>query len=508
MQNNQRKLLALLTKAMATGLALLMAESNALAVSANDGDASTPSIIITSAQELKDAVTSGTEDVSLILDADIDYDQSAFGTLTITKNIRIDCGDYKISLKMDWNASDDGVISIGKGASLTLVNAEISQSDKSMIGVNDGTFVIESTKGTGISANCVVANNNGKVIVKNGSFNLSEFFVDECPGSIEIMNGVFRSKQYLFDSISGRLIIHQADAIAEGGSCIYVDEEGEADIFGGTFTSAYNCISNYGKTILHPGTSFESTTDGWNALYSDEGTYYVSEDGYPTVPMENWDNAAKVEILSKKSLEKTSISVQVNWIGKEAEKTEIWLLADGAKNQNITLSNANAWAASFTDLPKYGGEDEHEIAYWVVPSAIAGYDSQVSGNAKDGFTITYTVAGKASFPVSVVWKGGTGERTIVHLLADGAEAAKQELNAGNQWNFTFADYDRYSAGHEINYTLSVDNVPGYSTEVTWVTGEGFIVTNTRIQPSSENSVTPSGGIPSGKSIVPQTGAHK
>lgn len=49
MQNNQRKLLALLTKAMATGLALLMAESNALTVSANDGDASTPSIIITSA---------------------------------------------------------------------------------------------------------------------------------------------------------------------------------------------------------------------------------------------------------------------------------------------------------------------------------------------------------------------------------------------------------------------------------------------------------------------------
>lgn len=56
MNTEQTKLLTLLTKTMAAGLALLLAESNTLAVSANEDNASGQPIIITSAQELKDSV--------------------------------------------------------------------------------------------------------------------------------------------------------------------------------------------------------------------------------------------------------------------------------------------------------------------------------------------------------------------------------------------------------------------------------------------------------------------
>lgn len=68
-------LLARLTKAMSLELAFLMAESNVLPVSANEDKPLSEPKIVMNAEELKDVITNAVDDMSIMLGADIDYDQ-------------------------------------------------------------------------------------------------------------------------------------------------------------------------------------------------------------------------------------------------------------------------------------------------------------------------------------------------------------------------------------------------------------------------------------------------
>lgn len=68
-------LLARLTKAMSLELAFLMVESNVLPVSANEDKPLSEPKIVMNAEELKDVITNAVDDMSIMLGADIDYDQ-------------------------------------------------------------------------------------------------------------------------------------------------------------------------------------------------------------------------------------------------------------------------------------------------------------------------------------------------------------------------------------------------------------------------------------------------
>lgn len=64
--------------------------------------------IIQTAEELKNAIEKADDGAQLTLGADIAYDQSKLGTISVEKNIILDCADYKIS----ENCPDEGNISI------------------------------------------------------------------------------------------------------------------------------------------------------------------------------------------------------------------------------------------------------------------------------------------------------------------------------------------------------------------------------------------------------------
>lgn len=68
-------LLARLTKAMSLELAFLMVESNVHPVSANEDKPLSEPKIVMNTEGLKDVITNAVDDMSIVLGADIDYDQ-------------------------------------------------------------------------------------------------------------------------------------------------------------------------------------------------------------------------------------------------------------------------------------------------------------------------------------------------------------------------------------------------------------------------------------------------
>ena len=55
----------------------------------------------------------------------------------------------------------------------------------------------------------------------------------------------------------------------------------------------------------------------------------------------------------------------------------------------MTLDEAGNWTGTFSGLDKYTA-DGTEIAYTVKEDEVAGYTSEVSGDATSGFTVTNT----------------------------------------------------------------------------------------------------------------------
>ena len=82
-------------------------------------------------------------------------------------------------------------------------------------------------------------------------------------------------------------------------------------------------------------------------------------------------------------------------------------------------------------------------------------------------------------PVIITWNdnndkdGNRPESIVVRLLADGVEIADAELNAGNNWRYTFTGLPRFDENKEkIKYTITEDPVEWYTAEI-----NGFNIRN-------------------------------
>ena len=78
-------------------------------------------------------------------------------------------------------------------------------------------------------------------------------------------------------------------------------------------------------------------------------------------------------------------------------------------------------------------------------------------------------------------------------LKDGTEVARRELNASNNWQYTFENLDEYKDGKKISYTLTEDAVSGFKATITCADGKGFTVTNTKTTPKTPDKNTPTPG---------------
>lgn len=219
--------------------------------------------------------------------------------------------------------------------------------------------------------------------------------------------------------------------------------------------------------------------------------YTVTEDeieGYTTEIA--GDAEVGYAVTNSHTPEKTSVPVSKVWDDDDDRdrirtgSVTVHLLADGEDTgMTIELSDDNAWQGTFTDLNV--NEGGQKIAYTVEEDIVSGYVADITGDAEAGYVVTNIhTPGKTNVPVSKVWDDGDDKDGIrpasvtVHLLADGEDTGiTLELSAANGWKGSFANFDMNEGGKAIAYTVTEDEVEGYTAEITGDAGTGYVVTN-------------------------------
>ena len=210
----------------------------------------------------------------------------------------------------------------------------------------------------------------------------------------------------------------------------------------------------------------------------------------------------KIEV-EKKS---TSFSVEKKWVldpklaTNKPDTVTVSVLKNGVKDDNLTvvLSQENGWKASFSNLPKEDANGR-EIVYTVSEEELAGFNVAISGSDENKFTITNYNGENVVIPVTKKWKGSGAhpDHLNVQLFADGAKVDSFTLNAGNNWQHNF-EKPKYDANRkEIRYTVTEDNVSGYTatTQSNPATGYVNVFVNTKndVPPTSPNGGGNGGG---------------
>ena len=210
----------------------------------------------------------------------------------------------------------------------------------------------------------------------------------------------------------------------------------------------------------------------------------------------------KTEVKKKN----TSFSVEKKWVlgsnpaTNKPDKVTVSVLKNGVKDDNLTvvLSQENGWKASFSNLPKEGA-DGKEIVYTVSEEELAGFKAAISGTDENGFTISNYTGSRVVIPVTKIWKGnGTHpDHVNVQLFANNEKVATYTLNEANAWQHSF-DMPKFNTkGEEIRYTVTEENVSGYTatTQDNPATGYVNVFVNTKndVPPTSPNGGGNGGG---------------
>ena len=238
-----------------------------------------------------------------------------------------------------------------------------------------------------------------------------------------------------------------------------------------------------GKNLVISGSSWTGTfTDLDKYANGQEIVYSVREVGVPEgyTASENG-----MTVTNSHTPEKTVVSGSKTWVdnnnqdGVRPESITINLLKNGEVIDTITVTEADGWAWSFTDLDKY--ENGELINYAVREAVVEDYSASYNGY---NVTNTHTPA-QTSVSVSKVWNDNNDQDGIranditITLLANGEATGKTVvLNSGNGWTGSFVGLDKYAAGVEIVYTVAEVSVEGYTTVISGDQHAGYTVTNT------------------------------
>ena len=232
----------------------------------------------------------------------------------------------------------------------------------------------------------------------------------------------------------------------------------------------------------------------------DKKEQYITKEDLKT-SIADGATVTKVFVNQKEGEDKPAsgnIVIQKKWIlggasVQKPNKVKVYLVENGVKNENKVqeLSEENHWTASFSNLPKKDPAGA-EIRYTVAEENLSDFTPAISGTEDTGFTITNYTGDRVAIPVTKIWKG-SGEHPqglTVQLYADSVRVASYYLTAQNGWQHTF-DMPKYDdAGREIQYTVTEENVSGYTASRADEESNGYknVFVNTK-----ENPNTPGGG---------------
>ncbi|MBO5476791.1 MAG: Cna B-type domain-containing protein [Clostridia bacterium] len=221
--------------------------------------------------------------------------------------------------------------------------------------------------------------------------------------------------------------------------------------------------------------------DGYGVIYDQENLYIYN--AYPP----------EVELAVEKVWDDEDDAD-----GIRPDSVAVQLLADGepytiAGNNigYVVLSDENSWRYEWGFAEKYNSNGEkYEYTLQEVDTGNPNYTSNIKvddgGNPEYESTFIVTnsyTPQKTSRKVVKIWEDNFNqdnkrpESITIRLHANGEEVASVSLNEENGWEYIFENINLNENGAPIEYTISEDNVPGYSTNIIYDSVDTFTVTN-------------------------------
>ena len=215
-------------------------------------------------------------------------------------------------------------------------------------------------------------------------------------------------------------------------------------------------------------------------------TYTIGEDqldGYDAPEVDQ----GNLTVTNTRTPEKIAIKASKKWDDAENQDgkrpanvvVKLYKEVGGQKSEvaNRTLTEADQWATEFANLNKY--EKGQEVVYSLEEDAVPHYQSQVTGNAADGFVVTNTykpetikISGQKKWEDADNQDGKRPNAVRVKILKGQDIVDVQEVTAANGWKYESNPLPKYASGQEIAYTVAEEAVPGYTSKV-----DGYNITN-------------------------------
>lgn len=218
---------------------------------------------------------------------------------------------------------------------------------------------------------------------------------------------------------------------------------------------------------------------------ADQQIYHVTIDG------EAVGSKASPKVISNETaiqyinLEASKVwDDQDNIEGLRPQSIEFQLYKNGkAEGTPVSLSAANNWKATFSNLPDRDSEG-NLFSYTVKEVKVPAYytvDKEEAQFVDGKATITNKRTPETTeVTVKKVWddaknQDGLRPTTItVHLLANGEKVQTSTVSGeGETWSHTFTNLPVYKNGQKIIYTVTEDTVANYTTTI-----DGTTITNT------------------------------
>ena len=200
--------------------------------------------------------------------------------------------------------------------------------------------------------------------------------------------------------------------------------------------------------------------------------YETEVDGYNVT---NTHEPEMVEVSGSKTWNDNE-----NAEGVRPEKIIINLLADGQLVDSVTVTEAEGWKWTFTDLDKY--KEGKEIVYTITEEEVLDYSTTVNGyDVSNDYTPEET-----KITVTKVWddaddQDGIRPDSIKVQLYEGVfvRGDAVELNAENNWTYSWEHLPAKKFGIPVEYTVKeVDVIAGYTTEI--IDGTSTTITNKHV----------------------------
>lgn len=155
----------------------------------------------------------------------------------------------------------------------------------------------------------------------------------------------------------------------------------------------------------------------------------------------------------------------------------ISLLRDGLNYRQTTISENQDgnWTYSFSSVPKFdstGRAYTYSVQETTVPE---GYSSEVNGTDITNHypAKTTELSGERIWQDQNNQDGKRPDQITVNLLANGVLQDSQIVTSQNDWQYQFTQLPKFLNGREIEYSVSENAVPDYTTTIA-----GTMITNT------------------------------